>query len=510
MDLNHQRQDGTACISPGAIKTVAVIGAGLSGLVSAVHLLRAGIDVTVLEREDTAGGAWKYNPQPAHDPPFPSLRPPAPDLAKLEELQKGQLSLEEAQAEFTSPGPVYENMKSRGNKVVMRTSLLNWPEGSGDQLHHGEVLKYLRDIARIYLLEEKIRFRTRVEAVSKQEGCNQWRVQTSRFAASSNHYTIEKQTWKFDAVVVATGRYGIPRVPDVLGLAAWKHMFPSRVTHAKQYRSPAPFRAKRVVIIGAFISAAEITKELTENNATVFQSALDTKVDFRDQASPDKAEKVAMVDKFVIFGRPQNESCPEQPPLDGDSPIPGQVVLQDGQVLDGIHHVILATGYLTTYPFLGPALEQPFTSPQDADEKVVITADARTVHNLHEDIFYIPDPTLAFIGVTQFATTFSLYDFQAQVLAAVFAGRVRLPSEGSMKAEQKRRKSRVIPGTLLNSIFLLDDMVVQRMLDWVNKDLLAGGFEPLPGPDAAWWSASKKLRENSRELLGVFQDNYLA
>jgi hypothetical protein len=62
---------------------------------------------------------------------------------------------------------------------------------------------------------------------------------------------------------------------------------------------------------------------------------------------------------------------------------------------------------------------------QDADEQVIITADCRTVHNLHEDIFYIPDPT------------FSLYDFQAQVLASVFAGRVRLPSKTAMEVEQK-------------------------------------------------------------------------
>ncbi|CAG9986813.1 unnamed protein product [Clonostachys byssicola] len=505
------RQDGSCTItSPGGAKTVAIIGAGLSGLVSAVHLLRAGIKMTIFERANHVGGAWKYNPQPDRDPPFPSVRPPTPDWAEMERLQGEELSVEEAALRFAPPGPVYANMKSRGNKAAMRTSLANWPEGSGDPLDHSEVLEYLQDVALTHHVQDRIHFHTRVEAVSKEEGTGHWQIRTSRLAMTTTSYKVERETWRFDAVVVATGRYGVPRVPDVPGLSTWKRMFPDRLIHAKQYRTPTSFRGKKVLIIGAFISALEIARELTDNGATVYQSATDTRVDFRDKAGHENAVKVAMVTEFVAF--PQNRENPSSgtKPLDDDRPIPGQVVLRDGRVLNDIHHVIIATGYLTTYPFLGPVLEQQFTSLEEADEKAVTTGDARTVHNLHEDIFYIPDPTLAFIGVTQFASTFSLYDFQAQVLAAVFAGRVRLPSEASMKAEQKHRKSRVLPGTLLNSIFLLDDVVIRRLLDWVNKDLKAGGFKPLSGPDAEWWDAFREQREGSRSLLGMLQDNYLA
>jgi ACS family pantothenate transporter-like MFS transporter len=37
---------------------VAVIGAGISGIVSGAHLQRAGADVTVFERSHAAGGIW--------------------------------------------------------------------------------------------------------------------------------------------------------------------------------------------------------------------------------------------------------------------------------------------------------------------------------------------------------------------------------------------------------------------------------------------------------------------
>ena len=40
------------------IHNVAVIGAGVSGVVSALHLEDAGLRVTVYERSSSAGGIW--------------------------------------------------------------------------------------------------------------------------------------------------------------------------------------------------------------------------------------------------------------------------------------------------------------------------------------------------------------------------------------------------------------------------------------------------------------------
>jgi hypothetical protein len=79
-----------------------------------------------------------------------------------------------------------------------------------------------------------------------------------------------------------------------------------------------------------------------------------------------------------------------------------------------------------------------------------------------------------------------------------------------MEVEQKRRKSRILPGTFLNSIFLLDDFVIRRLLEWVNRDLVAAGLDPLQGPDPKWWDEFSMLRENAWPLLGKVQDNYLS
>lgn len=40
------------------VRSVAVIGAGVSGVAAGVHLKRAGLDVTIYERSSRAGGIW--------------------------------------------------------------------------------------------------------------------------------------------------------------------------------------------------------------------------------------------------------------------------------------------------------------------------------------------------------------------------------------------------------------------------------------------------------------------
>lgn len=40
------------------VRRVAVIGAGISGVLSAGHLIALGIEVTVFERNEAPGGVW--------------------------------------------------------------------------------------------------------------------------------------------------------------------------------------------------------------------------------------------------------------------------------------------------------------------------------------------------------------------------------------------------------------------------------------------------------------------
>lgn len=60
------------------------------------------------------------------------------------------------------------------------------------------------------------------------------------------------------SVVVASGSFSRPYVPDICGLG----MFKGRVLHSSQYRNPEPFHGERVVVIGAANSAVQIAYEL--------------------------------------------------------------------------------------------------------------------------------------------------------------------------------------------------------------------------------------------------------
>ncbi|KAI1809477.1 FAD/NAD(P)-binding domain-containing protein [Poronia punctata] len=474
------------------IKNVAVIGAGISGVVSAAHLLKEGFDVTVFERRGTIGGVWYYDERVDRDPPFPNTIPPAQDWT---DLDAEGLSPEEAQILHGPPGACYAGLKNNVPTSLMRSSLLTWPEGTELFIDQGRVVRYLENIADLHHVKEKIRFHTRVESVRKPVGSTRWHVKTSTLRVGDDTYSVTRKHESFDAVVVASGHYHIPFVPDIRGLADWKDRFPDRVLHSKKYRTPEPFRGKNVLLIGAGASALDIAREADALGGTVYQSRRASEYDPTADRIPASVKRVAMVAEFiaddvvVAFDVAANG--------DGGDAIPGRILLVDGTSLEGINYVIVCTGYITSYPFLGE-LEQPSVAFEDAGDRTLITADGYTTHNLHKDIFYIPDPTLAFIGVSHLVSTFSLFDFQAKVAAKVFTGHVRLPPEACMKAEQRERKARFKPGDRFHALLLREPEYMAEILAWVNADLKKAGLVPMEGMDAGWTQAYEAWRKGGR------------
>ena len=133
-----------------------------------------------------------------------------------------------------------------------------------------------------------------------------------------------------------------------------------------------------------------------------------------------------------------------------DGTIPGTVTLRSGQKLCGIHKVVVCTGYHVSFPFMRD-YHTDFVQPEDANETVLVT-DGQQTHNLHKDIFYIPDPTLAFIGVPYHVATFTLFEFQAMALAAVYSGDAKLPSTRAMRNEYRERIKQKGAGRTFHSL----------------------------------------------------------
>ena len=62
----------------------------------------------------------------------------------------------------------------------------------------------------------------------------------------------------FDYVVVASGHYSVPHIPNFDGI----DKFPGRVCHAHDFRDATEFSGKRLLLIGSSYSAEDIALQL--------------------------------------------------------------------------------------------------------------------------------------------------------------------------------------------------------------------------------------------------------
>ena len=107
------------------------------------------------------------------------------------------------------------------------------------------VVEYLERYAR----RHRLTVREGVEVQALERTGDGWRVMTSngQFAARR--------------VVVATGHSNVPYLP------AWTGELDGEILHSSAYRNPDPFRGRRVIVVGAGNSGAEISVDLVEGGA---------------------------------------------------------------------------------------------------------------------------------------------------------------------------------------------------------------------------------------------------
>lgn len=108
--------------------------------------------------------------------------------------------------------------------------------------------RYLRDYAA--RLELDVRVGQEVTGIRRE--ADGWSVKTAT-----------AQEWSVQVVVVATGKYDRPAVPDWPGRAEYR----GRVLHSDDYRSGSEFRDGDVLVAGLGNTGAEIAADLAESGA---------------------------------------------------------------------------------------------------------------------------------------------------------------------------------------------------------------------------------------------------
>jgi 4-hydroxyacetophenone monooxygenase len=196
---------------------VAVIGAGMSGILAAHRLKQAGVDCVVLDKNSDVGGTWLENT-------YPGCRV-----------------------------DVFNHVYSYSGEQRP-----DWPEYHSSQ---PVLLDYFRDCARRWGIRDRIRFDVRVESLSWDDDASRWAI---RLETSGGTEEITA-----GAVVSAVGQLNRPLMPGIEGADS----FTGVQFHSSAWRHDIDWTDLRVAVIGTGASALQFIPHLAEEAAhvTVFQ-----------------------------------------------------------------------------------------------------------------------------------------------------------------------------------------------------------------------------------------------
>ncbi|KAG5636526.1 hypothetical protein H0H81_007723 [Sphagnurus paluster] len=381
------------------IKKVAIIGAGPSGLINYREFTHAGFDVRVFERDTLPGGNWHYSEEAPNNTPIPNAHISVGDYIPSLPPKGVELPCEE----------VYE-----GPDITE----FPWPKGTSWELPHAKIARYIRAFASYHGVNSndenpRISYNTRVERVEKHfsplgEEAG-WTLTLKTLTRTGPHSV--KATWRtenFDAVVIASGRYNAPNIPNIKGLKEWANVFPKRIIHSRQYRRPQSFANQTVLIVGAATSGGEIARDLNPHVKKIYQSI-----------RPDNVTKPHFRLDFFLRRIPANISIvPEIKQFHA----PGKSIHSSG--------IELANGTVHN-----TSITSEDDGEEDQNEPRPIVTDGTHLRSLYLDIFYIEEPTLVNVGMQ----SFTYAEYIGVALSKVWAGTAHLPTTREMWRRQRER-----------------------------------------------------------------------
>jgi cation diffusion facilitator CzcD-associated flavoprotein CzcO len=246
-----------------------------------------------------------------------------------------------------------------------------------------------------------------------------------------------------------------------------------------------------VLLIGASTSSTDIAREIDGVAKKVYQSSRGGQFDLPLSFLPPNTSRIGECSSFQFDPKDNGR---------------GTVYLKDGSILPGIDKVVVCTGYHISYPFLRE-YHDDFLKAEQADERILVT-DGTQVHNLHKDIFYIPDPTLAFVGTSYYVATMSFFEFQAIAVAAVFSGRAKLPSEEEMREEYRAKVVNKGYGRAFHALHGIEAETVRELVEWINADAELSGAPKIQGHSDEWIKEDEvKLEKLRKRFAQKQQDN---
>lgn len=396
-------------VPDGQIKRIAIIGGGASGAIALDSLVKEQKfdEIVLFERRDTYGGIWVLDesPKAAHelikagaltdelDPPLynPFDDEKAPRIRRIADGQERFVHTPCYNGMLTN---IIENMMTYSDEKA-------WKSGEQNRyVDRGDVRNYIDRYISRHQENSSVKLVKKTAVEDVQRVVNSEKAIPYDFLLTLRHQlqdaTEEWYQEKFDAVVVATGHYHVPFIPATPGLEKIQEKWPSVVQHAKYYRNSAPYKDKTVVVVGARALGADLTKYAAETANKVYQLVREETGQQRKSRRPNVEIRPGILEIKVDD--------------DGFS-----VVFNNGTTVDNPDHIVYATGYQFSFPFL-------------KREYGNITRNGIIIPSLYQHTFLIDEPLLLILGVPTDAISFRAFEFQAILAARYLSSRVSLPS----------------------------------------------------------------------------------
>ncbi|OQV04786.1 hypothetical protein CLAIMM_09618 [Cladophialophora immunda] len=220
---------------------VVIIGAGISGMCTAIDLIKRNNcrNFVILEKSGGLGGTWRDNKYPG------------------------------------CCCDVWSHLYSY--------SFEQNPDWTREYPGQEEILQYLMGVAQKYELYRYVRFNTAVDSAKWDDSEKKWKttvsVQGAKDAEFGSTYTITS-----DFLVSAVGQLNVPRMPDIPGVDEFR----GKIMHSARWDWSYNLRGKKVAIIGNGATAAQIIPEIAKEvgHLTIHQRTPNWVIPRLDSAIP--------------------------------------------------------------------------------------------------------------------------------------------------------------------------------------------------------------------------------
>ncbi|XP_052621438.1 flavin-containing monooxygenase FMO GS-OX5 isoform X1 [Lactuca sativa] len=386
---------------------VAVVGAGVAGLIAARELQRESHQVVVFEKSHRLGGTWAYDPRVESD------------LLGLDQNRE------------IIHGSLYKSLRTNLPRQLMSFTDFKFSDKTyGDERlfpGHEEVLKFLEDFAGSFEVTELIRFNT---AVTRVELVDSDIIEFEVESKTNGVNAVEV----FDAVVVCNGHNSEPRPAfDIPGIETWS----KKQMHSHNYHVPEPFRDQIVVLIGNGPTALDLSREIATVAKEVHMSS----------RSPAPYAKVSKSQKFSNIWQHAKIDC-----INKD----GTITFEDGISIDA-YIIFHCTGYKSHVPFL--------------KTNGIVSVQEKRIGPLYKLVFPPQlAPRLSFVGLPEKSLTFLIIECQSKWIAKTLSTKISLPSKDQMLRDIKEHHGDIeddgFPKAYTHFLEIENDYI-----DWMSTQL---------------------------------------